>query len=185
MGKRSEFDKIDKDKYYTIDPRSIDRMGPWFDKVKYVEPCAGDGSLVRLMKQLYPDSHAVLAFDQYPEGDLDHPCYVFNALDLKLEHIPHEVDCIITNPPFSWNKLKPLLDHLPGLLPTWFLLPADLMHNKRMGPYMKKCKSVVSVGRLYWFTDDDGNFSRGYDNYAWFLFTHTWFGKYARFYGQW
>jgi len=73
----------------------------------------------------------------------------------------------ITNPPFSWPMLQPILDHLPTLLPTWLLLPADNLHNKRMGKYMAKCDLVVSVGRLYWMD----NKIKGVDNYCWYRFT--------------
>jgi hypothetical protein len=79
-------------------------------------------------------------------------------------------DMIITNPPFSWGLLKPLLDHLPTLKPTWFLLPANVMHNKRMGPYMERCAWVISIGRLYWME----NKVRGVDDFAWFRFHEEW-----------
>ena len=84
-------------------------------------------------------------------------------------------DCVgarvfITNPPFDWGMLKPILDHLPTLLPTWLLLPADLMHNKRMSPYMGYCTDVVSVGRLWWFKDENYKKVKGVDNFCWYKF---------------
>jgi len=75
--------------------------------------------------------------------------------------------------------LKPLLDHLPTLRSTWMLLPADVMHNVRMGPYMKICSQVVSVGRLYWME----NRIKGVDNFCWFLFYNDWSGD-TRFRGR-
>ena len=40
------------------------------------------------------------------------------------------------------------------------------MHNVRMGPYMKRCEKVVSIGRLYW----EENKVKGVDNYCWYHF---------------
>jgi hypothetical protein len=74
---------------------------------------------------------------------------------------------ICTNPPYTWDILKKLLDYLPKLKPTWMLLPADMMHNKRMAPYMKVCRRVVSVGRVRWV---EGTKSSSTDNFAWYLF---------------
>jgi len=61
------------------------------------------------------------------------------------------------------------------------LLPADFMHNKRSGPYMKNCVDILSIGRLFWVRknieseDGWGNTVKGVkgkDNYCWFLFQH-------------
>jgi hypothetical protein len=70
-----------------------------------------------------------------------------------------EGECFITNPPYTWKILDPLITHLSNMAPTWLLLPADMMHNIRMAPHMAYCEKVVSVGRVKWF----GN--------------HIWYGK--------
>jgi len=72
----------------------------------------------------------------------------------------------ITNPPWSWPVLSKLINHLSELKPTWLLLNADLMHNKRMGQYMEKCTKVVSIGRVSWMQ----NGKKGFENCTWNLF---------------
>jgi len=39
-----------------------------------------------------------------------------------------------------------------------------------MAPYMKECKTVISLGRLYW----QENKVRGKDNYCWYEFIDGW-----------
>ena len=135
-------------------------MEPFLKEVRgkrFAEPCAGKGHLI--------DNLADGATCWW-ESDIRDTCGPgIDATKLTKENLDH-ADVIITNPPYKWDALKPLLDHLPTLLPTWFLLPADMMHNKRMGPYMKKCAMVISVGRLYWMD----NKIKGVDNFAWYLF---------------
>ena len=162
MGKRSEgFERRDKDFYGTCDPAAIpDSFVRFIRGKRYVEPCYGDGDLEKLL-----EDHAtcVWASDIRPNDYL-----TCDALDIFPEDIK-SADCIITNPPYDWKILQPLLDHFLSLgKPTWLLLPADMMHNIRMGPYMKQCDTIVSVGRLYWME----NKVKGVDNYAWFKFDH-------------
>jgi hypothetical protein len=162
MGKRSHFDKKPRDFYPTIDPDAVKPLIPHLGPPQgYIEPCAGAGDLSRLIHE-YSGWMDTVSFDIDPPvgfvGKRD-------ALTLCKEDVRNH-RYIITNPPFSWPALQPLLDHLPTILPTWLLLPADNMHNKRMAPYMKNCEKVVSVGRLYW----EDNKVKGKENYAWYLF---------------
>lgn len=48
MGKRSDFEKIDKDFYRTFDRRAVEPLIPLIKGCKYVEPCYGLGDLARL-----------------------------------------------------------------------------------------------------------------------------------------
>jgi hypothetical protein len=107
--------------------------------------------------------------DDKPQGEgiEELNCLLLNKYDLIF------ANCFITNPPFTWRFLKPIMDHLIDLLPTWLLLPADYMHNVRMGPYMKRCEKVVSIGRLYW----EENKVKGVDNYCWYHFNKDHEGK--------
>ena len=48
MGKRSDFPRIDRDAYQTIDPRAVEKLLPHLRGVgRFAEPCAGEGQLVR------------------------------------------------------------------------------------------------------------------------------------------
>jgi len=73
----------------------------------------------------------------------------------------------ITNPPWHWDVLDPLITHLSDMRPTFLLLNADLMHNKRMARHMRRCSKVVSIGRVRWI---EGSKNTGMENCAWYLF---------------
>lgn len=162
MGKRSNKGETrPRDYWPTIDPDAVKPLIPFVRGLRVAEPCAGNGDLAMLLE---PDVKVHLECDIEPQNK-----YIVkkNALELTTTDMSmFSVDAIVTNPPFTWKLLQPLLDHLPTLRPTWLLLPADVAHNKRMGPYMKNCRSFVSVGRLYWVE----NKVKGVDNYAWFEF---------------
>ena len=159
MGKRSpDFEKKPRDYYPTIDPSAVEVLVPHLEICsQFIEPCAGAGDL---LDQL--EDHGIECQGAY---DIE-PASPYVAKGNCLNLTRQDVDYYITNPPFTWVVLQPIMDHLISLLPTWLLLPADVMHNVRMAPYMKKCVKVVSIGRMYW-TD---NKVKGVDNYCWYLF---------------
>ena len=163
MGKRTkqEFVKRDRDFYATVDPDAVKPLIPFIRGLRIAEPCAGNGDLSILLE---PDVKVVWESDLDPQNKhiLQKNAIFLHKGDLL------GCDVIVTNPPFTWKLLQPLLEYLPTLLPTWLLLPADVAYNKRMGPYMKSCRSIVSVGRLYWVD----NKVKGVDNYAWFEFVN-------------
>ena len=163
MGKRTKqnFEKKPRDYYATIDPEAVKPLLPFIRGYNVAEVCAGNGDLSMLLE---PDAQVVWESDIEPQNK-----HIVKLDALDILDFGGEVDLIVTNPPFTWSALQPLLDHLPNLAPTWLLLPADVMHNVRMGPYMKKCSYIVSVGRLYWME----NKVKGVDNYCWFNFTDT------------
>ena len=176
MGKRTkqDFEKRPRDFYSTIDPDAVKPLIPFIRGLRVAEPCAGNGDLAMMLE---PDCKVVWESDLDPQNKhiLQKNAVFLNSGDLS------DCDTIVTNPPFSWKLLQPLLDHLPTLLPTWLLLPSDVAHNKRMGPYMNKCTEIVSVGRLYWMD----NKVKGVDNFAWFLFSDDPLRKpYTTFHGR-
>ena len=163
MGKRDggKFEKRPRDYYATVDPDAVKPLIPFIRGLRVAEPCAGNGDLAMLLE---PDCQVVRESDIEPQNKYIKQA---DATKLGVDNLYwYDVDVVVTNPPFSWNLLQPLLDHLPNLRPTWLLLPADVMHNKRMGPYMNNCSEIVSVGRLYWMD----NKIKGVDNFAWFCF---------------
>jgi hypothetical protein len=91
--------------------------------------------------------------------------------DAVTRDVLHTVDCsgacFITNPPWAWPILTQIITRLSAVAPTWLLLNADLMHNKRMAPHLKRCAKIVSIGRVKW---DPGSKSSGMENSAWYLF---------------
>lgn len=177
MGKRQQsFEKRPRDYYATIDPDAVKPLIPFIRGLRVAEPCAGNGDLAMLLE---PDVKVVIESDVEPQNKYVQKADALSYTEEELSRMG--IDAFVTNPPFSWNLLQPLLDHLPTLRPTWLLLPADVMHNKHMGPYMNKCTEIVSVGRLYWMD----NKVKGVDNFAWFLFSDDPLRKpYTTFHGR-
>ena len=177
MGKRDpiffggldKFEKKPRDFYATIDPAAVDalvpHLNPWWNR--FIEPCAGAGDLVKPLVDHKFKCSAMYDIEPQGKGIVQRSCLTLTEADVEF------ADQFITNPPFTWKLLQPIMDHLISLLPTSLLLPADYMHNVRMGPYMKQCKMVISVGRLYW----EENKVKGVDNYCWYHFHKDYKGK--------
>ena len=167
MGKRTNFERKARDFY----PTPFEAVAPLLphlpERLRFDEPCAGDGALIRHL-----DKHGHVctrATDLDPaEGDPDFGIQIRDAM--TLENCFGEM--FITNPPWKWGVLKDLMPHLISIAPTWLLLNADVMHNRRMGKHMKQCAKVISIGRISWM----GNGQTGYENCAWFLFNKTYSG---------
>ncbi len=153
MGKREDvkLPRKDRDKYYTIDPVAAKALAPHVMGVRYIEPCYGGGNLVKLLQD---HTYAGLV----SIGDID------NGVDARVwQYSTANATHFITNPPFKRDVLLPIIDNLSSQLPTWLLLPADMIHNLYMKPYMAKCSHIVSVGRMYW----EENKVKGVDNFCW------------------
>jgi len=165
MGKREEVKKPKKDRdfYATIDPDAVTPLIPYIRGCTYAEPFYGNGDLEGLLMDAATcdwrsDIREVGGSSAIMSADQLHSCHLDG------------VDYIISNPPFTKSVLLPCIEHLSKLRPTWLLLPADMLHNKYMTPYMKKCELVLSVGRLCWFPNDQGKMVKGVDNYCWYKF---------------
>ena len=140
---------------YSTPWRAVPVLIPHLDlSVPFAEPCAGERKLVEHLMRF----HLRCAY----EGD------IAEGRDALAWQPSDHVGQIISNPPWSWELLRPLLDHFIATgLPVWLLLDADLMHNVRMRPFMARCFKVVSVGRLKWIPDSP---HQGFDNAAWYGF---------------
>ena len=164
MGKRSEFEKLPKD-YYPTPEDAFKPVAKLFDKgVIFCEPCAGDGRLAAHVERWVEGSLCAFMMDIEPQGP--HILKGDSTL-LNSEHVDN-CDVIITNPPYTWSVLSPMLDRWIPMLPTALLLPADFMHNKRFHKYLRHCAYIKSIGRVKWIEDSKMS---GKDNYAWFFFT--------------
>lgn len=158
MGKRSDFERVEKDFYRTIDKRAVDALLPFVPKfTRFVEPCNGAGDLsFRLMMEQLICVHV---------SDIETGT---DALSLKT-HDLNAADCIITNPPWSRKILHPIIEHFIDIAPcAWLLFDADWPHTKQSSRYMKYCSDIVSVGRLIWIP---GTKTSGKDNCAWYRFS--------------
>lgn len=169
MGKRSDFKRVERDFYPTPKAAVLPLLPHLSTHETIDEPCAGNGALVDVLEKY--------GYDVAAMSDIEPQESRINEMDaMQIELC--EADIFVTNPPYKWEVLSPLITHLSGIAPCWMLLPADMMHNKRMGPHMKDCAKVVSVGRVKWF----GN-QAGMENSAWFLFDGEFSGV-TKFYGR-
>lgn len=164
MGKRSNFEKITKDQYYTIDIRAVNTLLPYLkEKIKFIEPCAGSGMLI---DQLGKNGHTcVYACDIDPKRE-----DIFRKDVFEIDSFDVDFDCIITNPCWTRNILHPMIEKFLSLTdkPIWLLFDADWMHTKQSAALMEHCLSVVSIGRLIWIPDTTMS---GKDNCCWYQFS--------------
>ena len=166
MGKRSSYERRDKD-FYETPVEALKPLLPHLpQKFIYSEPCYGGGAIERGMKSLGYDNCSWRS-DLYPaeKGVL--------CLDAA-EHCVVSGSLFITNPPWSRDKksgylLHRIIENLANQNPAWLLFDADWMHTRQAVPYLRYCKKIVSVGRVSWMA----NGQTGKDNCAWYLFDKT------------
>lgn len=175
MGKRSDFERNERD-YYQTPIKAVEPLITHLpDTFTYAEPCAGDGRLVQNIAKLTNNGGvATFMCDIEPQEDW---IMVGDALEAV---IPETVDYIITNPPWDRKLLHPLIERFAAIKPTWLLFDADWMHTMQSIPYMPWCSKIVSVGRVKWI---EGSTSVGKDNAAWYLFDANHIGE-TEFYGR-
>lgn len=153
MGKRSDFEKIPKDRYMTTDARAVRPLLEYYGAIKfaYYEPCVGNGDLIDLLN----------GEGKWCVGHSD------EEKDARTTQYKTSADCFLTNPPWTRDILHPIIENLRKQLPTWLLFDSDWMFTAQSNPYMKFCKTVLPIGRLKWMP---GTTDVGKDNCAWYLF---------------
>lgn len=164
MGKHSCFDRKPRD-YYPTPYEAVLPLLEYLPKnSKFVEPCAGDGRLIRhLQKQGH---ECTFACDIDPQNDEYSNVHIEKADVLFFGYELPKADFIITNTPWGRELLHPMIEIFRAQSPTWLLFDADWLFTKQAKPYKKYCKLVVPVGRVSW----EGNGVAGKDNCAWYLF---------------
>lgn len=164
MGKRSDFTR-NKHDFYPTPEGAVAPLLSWLKPgTRFAEPCAGDGALVRHLTAA--GHNCLVASDTHPQSPT---VLKFDAMNILWK----VGDCFITNPPWTWAVLDPMISHLSRLGPTWMLLSADFMHNKRFSTHLERCEMIVSVGRVKWIPDSPHT---GKDNVCWYLFDAEWNG---------
>jgi hypothetical protein len=175
MGKRSDFARRERD-FYPTPVAAVEPLIPHLpERFTYIEPCFGDGALVRALSSFEGVAHGgrFCPMLEYA-SDIELPptrhglrAYVKDAL--AIEEAEADVDFFITNPPWSRPILHRLILHLSEIRPTWLLFDADWMHTKQAAPYLEYCRKIVSVGRVKWIPDSPHT---GKDNACWYLFDY-------------
>ena len=158
MGKRSNFERRERD-FYPTPFKAVRPLIPHLDGIRgFAEPCAGEGDLIRHLESF--GLRCVYAGDIATGRD---------ALDLTSDDIAGAP--VITNPPFS-RKSQPLLRrmmaHFQRIAPvTWLLLPSDFANNQWFDPFLPACTDIVAIGRVKWI---EGTKGAGFENSAWYRF---------------
>lgn len=161
MGKRSNFERKPRD-YYPTPLKAVIPLIPHLDQRLYIEPCAGDGSLIKHL-----NSFGVIctwACDIEPQR---HTISKGDALKLNPDM---ECQQIITNTPWERKILHAMIEHFRQMAPAWLLLDADWAHTKQAIPYMEYCAKMVAVGRVKWIPDSKHT---GKENVCWYKFVDT------------
>ena len=171
MGKRSDFERRERDFYPTPYEAVVPLLDHLMPRTLFVEPCAGDGVLVSHLQR--HGHHCVSATDIEPHDPS------VKALDVFQADIAHG-ECFITNPPWDRSILHPMIDYLSAQAPTWLLFDADWMHTKQAAPYLDRLEAIVSVGRVKWIP---GSKMTGKDNCCWYLFCDV-PSNHTQFYGR-
>lgn len=179
MGKRSDFERLDKDTYDTIDPKAAQVLAAWMDdqndyvkwlknERKYAEPCYGNGYLVQDLSKY--GFKCGWASDINPFYRIEKDCNFQGRDALELtKYDLREANFIVTNPPWTRKILHPMIEHFMSLeMETYLLFDSDWLMTKQAVPYINKYLSdVISVGRLQWIPDTK---MKGKDNCCWYRF---------------
>lgn len=133
----------------------------------YGEPCAGDGSLVTHLRDLWPGGTCGWASDIVPQmaGIPARDALAITPADAA------DVDLWITNPPWPVRGRRGdpalgIIRHLMTLAPVWALLPFDFACTDYSTRVWAEVSDVVPIGRVSWL----GNGEKGKDNSAWLRF---------------
>lgn len=158
MGKRSPGFKRRKNDSYDTPESCIPALLRHVAPCHYVEPCAGNGQLIRNLSGHGFTCDA--AFDIHPRDGSVH-----QADAITLQRPATEV--FITNPPWTRQLLHPIIQNLSRQAPTWLLFDADWAYTQQAEPYLRICHKIVAVGRVKWIENSP---HVGVDNAAWYLF---------------
>ncbi len=159
MGKRSDFERKPRD-FYPTPYEAVIPLLPFLKPTdRFIEPCAGDGRLVRHLEK--HGLTCVYACDIEPQAEgIEQRDVLFFDKPLP------PCDVIITNPPWSRDVLHPMIERFSAHAPTFLLFDAGWMHTGQATPYRHLCKKIISIGRVSW----EGNGVSGMDDSCWYLF---------------
>jgi hypothetical protein len=159
MGKRSEFERNPRDFYPTPYDAVLPLLKHLPKNVSFIEPCAGDG---RLIRHLEKHGHkCIYACDIEPQAEgIEKADVLFFGHKLPL------CDLIVTNPPWEREVLHQMINVFSDHCLTWILFDSDWMFTGQAVPYLKFCKKIVAVGRVSWME----NGKAGMENACWYCF---------------
>ncbi len=139
----SDFERKEHDKYYTPYEAVIPLLPHLPRCTEFIEPCAGDG---RLIRHLESAGHRCLyACDIKPEGEgIEQRDVLFFDAPLPPTRM------IITNPPWEREVLHPMIDIFTAQADTWLLFDSAWPNTIQAIPFAHLCKKIISIGRISW-----------------------------------
>lgn len=170
MGKRSDFERIERD-FYKTPIAAVRPLVPFLpdQRFTFAEPCAGDGRLAQhIYDATYSNSQCRYMCDIEPQNI---GIKRKDALQITKDDL-RDAQMIITNPPWDRTKKSGYLLHqmirtFSNLAPTWLLFDSDWMQTVQAKPYLDRLVCTVSIGRVKWI---EGSTMTGKDNCQWHLF---------------
>jgi len=176
MGKRSNFERIERDFYETPEAAVTPLLAHLPLYTQFSEPCVGSGALVRAL-----EAHGHRCLHSCDIGSPYESSPTLDVQDVRAVRIPAHCEAVITNPPWDRKVLHPAIVNLSRQKPTWLLFDADWVHTKQASPYMSALQKIVSVGRVKWIKDSPHT---GKDNCCWYLFDASRFDNPVQFFGR-
>ena len=125
MGKRSQFERVERDFYPTPWKAVKPLISELPKEFAFAEPCAGDGALVEHIETLIDGAWCSWASDIEPQKKGIHTNH-FRDLG-KDEFL--EADYIITNPPWDRKLLHPMIEYFTAFKPTWLTITAFYLQS--------------------------------------------------------
>jgi len=160
MAKRSSgtFERKPRD-FYPTPKAAVLPLLPYLGSTDFIEPCAGNGALVaHLLEE---------GLNCYKASDVEPQDGWIEREDLLTSDWSSDYP-VYTNPPWDRKLLHPIIEHLRGRVPYyWLLIDANWMFTKQAAPYLKYCSKIVAIGRVKWIPDSK---MQGKDDACWYCF---------------
>lgn len=150
MGKRSSFERIERDQYDTPPEAVAPLLRHLEPHTRYIEPSAGRGALVKALEAA--EHECVSAWDIEPRGSgiVQRDMLSMLASDIG------DAKMVIANTPWKRKLMHQAIVtfRLAGI-PAWLLIDANWAFTQQAAPYLPYCSRIVVIGRVCWFPDTE------------------------------